>query len=687
VAGEFRVNAHAAGVQSGGQVAALADGGFVVTWAAPTQNSGFPGVYAQRYDAGGATVGAEFHVTDVFSSSQRAPSIAGLANGGFVIGWNDVNNGINRSILRRFDADGTGRAEVLNGAFSSDVRFAALSDGGYVAFWAVSNSGTVMQRYSAANTALGGATLVTSTWTGNRITAASLADGGVIVAWDDYSSHDIVARRYGADGSAVGGVQTIDTSSDHAEQPQVAALADGGYVVVWRSETATADYNVMGQQFAADGSRVGVEIVLSVETAGPQTNVHVSGLDAGGFVVVWTSDERLTANPADPDGLGVHARIFSTGGTSLVGGPGDDTFVVTQAGLAATTTIDGLGGHDVITTADTALDLSAITLTGIEAITTTNAVGTHFVGSAGDDYVIGAGRYDTMAYSGVHLDYAITGDLASTSVTGAEGHDILATVEQQDFLDGRLIHDVESAAAMIYRYYAVGLDRAPDALGLNNWLQVLETRHSPTEIANAFVSSQEFIDKYAGLDNTGFVTAFYNNAFDRAPDTAGLNYWVNYLNNGGNRGYLFMGFVNSAEASEQTRAAVEAGIWALDFDAGIVARMFDAAFEHGPNRTEFEHYMARLDDGASYSAIAAELAATSAFVTAYGGLSDGAFVDELYLNALHRPADAAGKQSWIDQMSLGMSRSDVFLNIANSVEHQILYAPNLEHGVMLDFVH
>ncbi|MCW5619138.1 MAG: hypothetical protein KIS65_08030, partial [Nitrosomonas sp.] len=54
--GEFRVNTMSAGHQSNSSVAALADGGFVVSWDSYGQDGSDYGVYAKRYDADGDAI-------------------------------------------------------------------------------------------------------------------------------------------------------------------------------------------------------------------------------------------------------------------------------------------------------------------------------------------------------------------------------------------------------------------------------------------------------------------------------------------------------------------------------------------------------------------------------------------------------------------------------------------------------
>lgn len=109
--GVFTVNTTTNGSQIQPDVAALADGGFIVTWDDQTRDN----MYAQRFDQDGAKVDDEFlaGVGDGFTSSE--PVAAGLADGRFIIGYEqftpqDVFGTI-------FDA----RDDVIKGTDGKDV--------------------------------------------------------------------------------------------------------------------------------------------------------------------------------------------------------------------------------------------------------------------------------------------------------------------------------------------------------------------------------------------------------------------------------------------------------------------------------------------------------------------------------------------------------------------------------------
>lgn len=100
----------------------------------------------------------------------------------------------------------------------------------------------------------------------------------------------------------------------------------------------------------------------------------------------------------------------------------------------------------------------------------------------------------------------------------------------------------------VYRLYLATLDRAPDPVGFQGWLD--ELNHQGTayiDIIPGFINSPEFQSVYGSLDDTSFVTLLYNNVLNRAPDAAGLAGWLANLSNGTTRSEVVQGFADSAE--------------------------------------------------------------------------------------------------------------------------------------------
>ncbi len=98
----------------------------------------------------------------------------------------------------------------------------------------------------------------------------------------------------------------------------------------------------------------------------------------------------------------------------------------------------------------------------------------------------------------------------------------------------------------ISRLYKAYFLRAPDSAGLTYWLGVRETSSLET-ISQSFANSPEFKQRYGNLTNTAFVNLIYKNVLNRTPDNTGKTHWTNQLNKGTTRGQVMTGFSESPE--------------------------------------------------------------------------------------------------------------------------------------------
>ncbi|MYM80729.1 S8 family serine peptidase [Duganella sp. FT50W] len=92
-----------------------------------------------------------------------------------------------------------------------------------------------------------------------------------------------------------------------------------------------------------------------------------------------------------------------------------------------------------------------------------------------------------------------------------------------------------------------------DAVGLEN---AYATNATVKSLLDNFSNSAESNALYGG-DNTAFVTAVYKNLFNRAPEAAGLAFWVNALNNGSlTRGRAALSILAAASPNNSDGASV-----------------------------------------------------------------------------------------------------------------------------------
>jgi hypothetical protein len=185
--------------QGFGDVIALANGGFVATWRI---NGTSWDVKAQVFSASGAKVGGGFIVNTTVAGSQNSPDGTALADGGFVITWAESNpeysSGNTRIKAQMFTASGTKVGGELLVSTSSAYTMGgqvvtALPDGGFIIAWHNTNlitgggsdSEVKAQRFSASGAKVDGEFQINTLTTGSQWLPDldTLADGRVVAVW------------------------------------------------------------------------------------------------------------------------------------------------------------------------------------------------------------------------------------------------------------------------------------------------------------------------------------------------------------------------------------------------------------------------------------------------------------------------------------------------------------------------
>ncbi|MBT99683.1 MAG: hypothetical protein CL902_13830, partial [Dehalococcoidia bacterium] len=447
---EFQINTYEYHWQRYPEVTSLKgeDGGFVVTWSSYTNpgESNY-GVYGQRYDDFGAPVGDEFHVNTYISSEQSYSHIAALEDGGFVVTWRDNSGHDGGSSYdvrgQRYDVDGNAvgdefRVNTHTGSEQREGQLTGLSDGGFVVTWMDSSGhdgGSSWdirgQRYDASGELIGDEFLVNS-HTGSSQqypSVAALGDGGFVVMWQDQSGHDggsswdIRGQRYetlvDGDGNvttqAAGSEFLVNTWTNSTQDyPDVSSLMDGGFVVTWEDSSGHdggSSSDIRGQRYDADGGAVGDEFLINTYVDSDQYQPSVTELDDGGFVVTWSSNNQ------DGSNYGVYSQRFDADGSKadmiLVTGS-DAVDAVSLGEVSGNLTVDLGDGIDTLTLSDAADNIIA---RNIEVIDT----------AGGDDLVVVDGaspvrQVDTITLSGdVSSVYTVNVDDLSVSYTAQAG--------------------------------------------------------------------------------------------------------------------------------------------------------------------------------------------------------------------------------------------------------------------------
>ena len=342
VGSEFQVNTHTASDQSAPSITSLNDGGFVVVYHSngSSADGNSYGVYGQRYDASGSTVGSEFLLNTFKLGYQLYPSVTSLSDGGFVATWHSQNQdgGGGGSYAfgvhgQRYDASGNavGSEFQVHTYTPGDQMFSsvtALSGGGFVvAYQSLDLSrmsyGISAQRYDASGSPVGSEFFINETESGSQVDVrlAALDNGGFAAVWSDSgndgSGYGIFGRRFDSSGTAIDAndFQVNSAISGTQADAGITGLPDGGFIVTWTSASASGDtssYGVAGQRFDASGNKIGTEFLVNTTTANQQKYPYVTALDDGDFVVAWGSDLQA----GDNSELGVYAQRFASAAPS-----------------------------------------------------------------------------------------------------------------------------------------------------------------------------------------------------------------------------------------------------------------------------------------------------------------------------------------------------------------------------------
>lgn len=452
--GEMQINTTTHIGQAIPDVTALADGGFVITWLSNHQDGSSTGIFAQRYDAAGSPVGGEVQINTYTDSQQVFPQIAGLADGGYVITWASwAQDGSAGGVYaQRYDAAGNavgGEIQVntttLNDQLAASIT--ALADGGYVISWSSDGQdgdlfGIYAQRYDAAGNAIGGEVQVNTETLDEQFSSkvTALQDGGFVITWTSGGHQDgawngIFAQRYDVNGAAVGTEIQVNTSNmSDQHSPAVAGLNDGGYVVVWKSEAPDNSFGICAQRFDAAGNAVGGEIAMvGSDNWFYQEAPDVTALANGGFLVTWESYGQ------DGSGAGIFARRFDANGDSvatdmvLTGGRHGD---VINAG-AGMQLIRAMDGDDVVDGGSG--DDVLYGFGGQDSL----------VGGKGSDVLDGGQDNDTLiddrgddALSGGSGDDYLQAGWGNDFLNGGSGDDILRGGTGDDLLNGNAGADI-----------------------------------------------------------------------------------------------------------------------------------------------------------------------------------------------------------------------------------------------------
>ena len=238
----------------------------------------------------------------------------------------------------------------------------------------------------------------------------------------------------------------------------------------------------------------------------------------------------------------------------------------------------------------------------------------------------------------------------------------------------------------VNRLYNVALTRDSETEGFNDWNQKLKSKtKTAAEVAQGFIFSEEFKNKE--YNDVQFVKILYRTMFGREADEGGLADWLDALENGMSREYVYHGFAESQEFTnlcedyDVVRGEVSLSAYrdknkgATGFIARLYTKMLGRKFEDDGIEYWCEEY---LTGRRSIESIATDGFLHSEEFTNQN-LSNEEFVTRMYETFLNREPEEAGLKDWVNRLETGeVTRDSLVYGFTNSVEFSKIKA---EYGL------
>lgn len=125
----------------------------------------------------------------------------------------------------------------------------------------------------------------------------------------------------------------------------------------------------------------------------------------------------------------------------------------------------------------------------------------------------------------------------------------------------------------VFRLYQATFSRDPDSSGFVAWATRLAEGVDIAQVARGFTDSAEFKQTYGSLSQGDYVELLYQNVLNRSADASGLSSWVSYLEAGGSRESVLLGFSQSQEFKNATDSMMK--VWVRE--EGVDDRLIGGA--------------------------------------------------------------------------------------------------------------
>jgi Domain of unknown function (DUF4214) len=200
-----------------------------------------------------------------------------------------------------------------------------------------------------------------------------------------------------------------------------------------------------------------------------------------------------------------------------------------------------------------------------------------------------------------------------------------------DVLAGWLTHSAEYYGNLVKQLYQQEFKRAPDAAGLAFWVGRLEQGLTDAQLEAALLSSPDYLAARHG-PGAEWLTALYRDVLGRRADQGGLSFRLGQLAAGATPYSAALALTTGPE-SETLRLTAD----------------FQTCLGRAPTAAELSFWRTTVSQGTSNEDVVAYLVGSPEYFTnpRKGQGSNAAWVKSAYQDILHRPASSAEVNYWV----------------------------------------
>ncbi len=433
---EFAANSFTPGPQMLPDALHLANGGYVIAYNNHDSSDGY--ILLDFYD--GNSNRTNSHVIAPYNtlantSAVGTPSLTQLADGNVVVVWTNVDPGNLGTRAAIFTQRGVkvGSELTLGSGEHSDLHVEALDDGGFVTSSIYQNHIHVAVRdASALQHSYLGFTDQAAGATVSDPTCAVLANGNIVAAWSSYSAGGTIelhARILDYEGLPVSSELTLD-SIGHNQRPSIAALRNGNWAIAY-GDSGWGDEN------GSSGVSLKILTPAGANALFGTSTIHVNSphpqADTRPSVTVLDNGFILVTweTEVSPNSFDVYGRVFTQSGTPVTINGNNGEFLISSA-----------SGNDTFPDAAALYSgrfLAAWTSTdngGQEIAATVLEIARTTTGDGADDTITGDALRDIISSGG-----------GGDTIDAGAGDDLIYAGAGDDWIDGGAGRDIIDGGA------------------------------------------------------------------------------------------------------------------------------------------------------------------------------------------------------------------------------------------------